>query len=162
MRALAGVVVLVEMRAVEMSKGVSVAREIGRRRIENDVEAGVVTAIDEFHEFGGSTVAAGGGKVAESLGTPGAVERMLHDGEQFDVRVAEILDVRYELFAELVVIEPTIVVFGDAAPGTEMDFVDGDGRFEPVFLRAVGDPVCVGPFMVIETRDDGAGIGTEF
>src|SRR5882762_2613747 len=60
------------------------------------------------------------------------------------------------------VIEPTIVIFRDAAPGTEMDFVDGDRRFEPVFLRAVRDPIGVYPFMVIETGDDGAGIGAEF
>src|ERR1700731_1101681 len=43
-----------------------------------------------------------------------------------------------------------------------MDFVDGDGRFEPVFLRAVRDPIGIGPFMGIETGDDGAGIGAEF
>ena len=47
-----------------------------------------------------------------------------------------------------------MVIFRDAAPGTEMDFVDGDGRFEPVFMRAVRDPIGVCPFMVIETGDD--------
>src|SRR3984893_13827942 len=43
-----------------------------------------------------------------------------------------------------------------------MDFVDGDGRFEPVFWRAPRDPIGVGPSMMIETSDDGAGIGAEF
>ena len=99
MRALARIGVLVEMRAVELGKAVSVAREMRRRPIENDTEAGLVTAIDEFHEFGGSAVAAGGGKVAEGLVAPGAVEGMLHDGEQLDVRVAEILDIGDQLVA---------------------------------------------------------------
>ncbi len=58
-----------------------------------------MTAIDKFHEFGGSAVAAGGGKVAESLVAPGTVEGMLHDGEQLDVRVAEILGIGDELVA---------------------------------------------------------------
>src|SRR6202165_3119014 len=99
MRALARVGGLVEMRAVELRKAVSVAREMRRRPIENDAEACLVTAIDKFHEFGRSTVAAGGGKVAERLVAPGAVEGMLHDGEQLDVRVAEILDIGDDLVA---------------------------------------------------------------
>ena len=47
--------------------------------------SGLVAAIDKFHEIGGSAEAAGGGEVAERLVAPGAVEGMLHDGEQFDV-----------------------------------------------------------------------------
>src|SRR5712664_2972859 len=162
MRALARVGVLVEMRAVELGEAVSVAREMRGSPIENDAEASLVTAIHKFHEFGGSAVAAGGGKVAEGLVAPRAVEGMLHNGEQFDVGVAEILDIGDELVAELAIVEPAIMLFRDAAPGAEMDFVDGDRRFEPVFLRALSDPIRVGPFMVIEARDDGAGIGAQF
>jgi len=54
------------------------------------------------------------------------------------------------------------MIFRYAAPGTEMGFVDGDRRFEPVFLRSVVNPTGVIPFMVIEAGDDGAGIGTQF
>src|ERR1700731_4361819 len=99
MRPLARVGMLVEMRAVELGKAVGVAREMRRRPIENDTKAGLVTAIDKFHEFGGSAIAAGGGKEAKSLVTPGTVEGKLHDGEQLDVRVAEILGIGYELVA---------------------------------------------------------------
>src|SRR6266513_2402053 len=103
MRALARVGVLVEMRAVELGEAVSVTREIR-----------------------GRTVAAGGSKIAESLVAPGTVEGMFHDGEQFDVRIAEVFVVRYELLAQFAVAQPSIVVFGHAAPGAGMDFVDGD------------------------------------
>src|SRR5260370_971556 len=116
MRALARVGVLVEMRAVELSEAVSVAGEMRGRPIENHTESGLVTAIHKFHKFGGSAVAAGGGKIAQGLVAPGAVIRMLHDGEQLDVGVTEILDVGDELVAELAVAEPAIVIFRDAAP----------------------------------------------
>ena len=56
-----------------------------------------MAAVDEGHEVGGRTVAAGGGEIAESLVAPGAVEGMLHDGKQLDVGVAEIFYVRNEL-----------------------------------------------------------------
>src|SRR5213076_2742722 len=85
-----------------------------------------VAPIHELHEFRGSTVAAGDSKIAESLVAPGTVEGMFHDGEQFDVRIAEVFDVRYELLAQFAVAQPSIVVFGHAAPGAGMDFVDGD------------------------------------
>ena len=99
MSALARVGVLVQMRAVELGKAVGVAREMRRRPIEKDAEAGLMAPVDELHEFGGGAIAAGGGEVAESLVAPGAVEGMLHDGEQFDMGIAEIFHVGDELVA---------------------------------------------------------------
>ena len=133
MRALARIGVFVEMRAVEHAEAMGVAREMRGSPVEKDAEAGLMAAVDEFHELGGRAVAAGGGEVAEGLIAPGAVVGMLHDGEQLDVRVAEIFHVGNELIAEFAVGQPAIVIFGDAAPGTEMDFVDGDGLLEPGF-----------------------------
>src|SRR5882724_813445 len=127
MSALARIGMFVKMGAVKLRKAVSVARKMRGSPIEKDAKTGLVAAIDEFHELRGSAEAAGGGEVAERLVAPGAVERMLHDGEQFDMCVAEIFDVGDELVAQFAVAQPPIVIFGDAAPGTEMDFVDGDG-----------------------------------
>src|SRR2546425_9131197 len=155
MRALSGVGMLVEMRAVELCKAVSVAREMRGSPIENDADGGLVAAVDEFHELSGRAVAAGGGEIAESLVAPGPVVGMLHDGKQLDVGVAEVFDVGDELAGKFAVIQPAIVVFGDAAPGAEMNFINGDGRFEPVFLRAVRDPIRVVPGISIEPGDDG-------
>src|SRR5256886_17218708 len=42
-----------------------------------------------------------------------------------------------------------------------MNFVDGDRRLEPVFPCAEGNPLGVLPFVVIEARNDRAGIGTQ-
>src|SRR5947208_7661616 len=43
-----------------------------------------------------------------------------------------------------------------------MDFVDGNGRLEPVFLRLARKPIGVLPFVMIEARYDGAGVGAQF
>ncbi len=98
-RTLARVGVFVEVRAIELGEAVGVAREVRGSPIEKDADASLVTAIDELHEFAGSAVAARSGKVAESLVAPGTVEGMFHDGEKFDVGVAEILGVGNKLVA---------------------------------------------------------------
>ncbi len=134
MSPLAGIGVLIEVRAVELREAVSIAREMRGSPVQEDTDPSLMTAIDEFHEFGGRAVATGGGEVTESLIAPGAIIGMLHDGKQFDVGVAEFFDVRDELGAEFAVREPAVRIFRATPPGPEMNFVDGNGRFEPIFL----------------------------
>src|SRR5580704_10292650 len=134
MGALARVGMLVKMRAVEFGEAEGVTREVRGSPVEKNADARVMAAVDKFHEFRGRAVTAGRREIANRLIAPGAVEGMLHDGEQLDVRIAEIFDVGDELVAELAVREPAIAVLGDAAPGTEMNFVNGDRRFEPILL----------------------------
>jgi len=43
-----------------------------------------------------------------------------------------------------------------------MDFVDGDGRLEPVLLRPARKPIGVLPFVMIEARYNRAGAGAQF
>src|SRR5882762_8818730 len=103
MRALAGVGVFVEMGAVELGEPVRVARKMRWSPVEKDSQASVVAAIDKVHEISGGAVAAGGSEVADGLVAPGAVEGMLHDGEQLDVGIAEFFYVRDELIAEFTI-----------------------------------------------------------
>src|SRR5208282_6204943 len=100
MRALARVGMFVKVRAIELREAERVAREVRGSPVEKNADAGVVAAVDKLHEFSGGAVAAGGGEVANRLIAPGTVERMLHDGKQLDVRIAEIFYIRYELIAE--------------------------------------------------------------
>src|SRR5258705_10142138 len=146
------------MGAVEFGEAVRVARKMRGSPIEKDAEARVVAAIDKVHEIGGSAVAAGGGKIADGLVAPGAVEGMLHDGEQLDVGIAEFLYVGDELIAQFAIGEPAAAFFWDAAPGAEMDFVDGDGFLEPIRLGALGNPRGVIPLIGIQVGDDRTGL----
>ena len=133
MLAQARIGVLVEMRAVELGQAVGVVGEVGRRPIENHAQALLMAAIHEVHEVGGRAVAAGGGEIADGLVAPGAVEGMLHDGQQLDVREAHLLDVGNQLVGQFAVGEPAIAFL--AAPGAQMDFVDGNGLGQPVAAR---------------------------
>ena len=161
MGALARIGVLVKMGAVKICEAVSVAGKMSGSPIKEDADAGLMTAVDKLHELGGGTMAAGGGEIAESLVAPGTVEGMLHYREQFDVGVAEIFYVGDELVGEFAIREPAIVLLGDAAPRAEVDLVDGNGGFEPIFLRALFDPRRVVPSMVVERSNYGTGVGPE-
>src|SRR5256885_11870180 len=104
------------MCAVELRETVGVTRKVRGSPIENDADAGLMATVDEVHEVGGSAEAAGGGEVAERLIAPGAVEGMLHDGQQFDVRVAEFFYVGDQLIGEFAIREPAVGVFRYAPP----------------------------------------------
>src|SRR6267378_1384821 len=106
MRALTRVGMFVEMGAVELREAMRVARKMRGSPIENDADSGLMATIHKFHEFGGRAITAGGGEIAERLITPGAVEGVLHDGEQLDVGVAETFHIRDELIAKLAVGQP--------------------------------------------------------
>ncbi len=134
MRALARVGMFVEMGAVKIGEAVSVAGKMSRCPIEKDADASLMAAINKLHELRGRTISAGGREIAQSLVAPGAIKRVLHDGEQLDVGVAEAFYVRDKLIGEFTIGEPAIMFPGDAPPGTEMDFIDGDGGFEPILL----------------------------
>ena len=124
MRTLARVGVFEKVSTVKLREAVRVAREVRGSPVEKHADIFLVTAIDEIHEIRGRAEAAGGSVVAERLVTPGAVEGVLHDGEKLDVGVAELFDIRDELFGEFAIGEPAIVIFGDASPGAEVDFVN--------------------------------------
>ena len=159
--ALARIRVLVQMRAVELREAVGVTGKMRGRPIENYADARDVAAVDEFHELRGRAKAAGDGVVAERLIAPGTVEGMLHDGEQLDVRVAQLFHVGNELVGYFAVGEPAVAFLGNAAPGAEMDFVDGQRRLEPVFLGATRHPRRVSPGIVVKARDDRTGVRPE-
>ena len=91
--ALARVGVFVEGGAVEAPQSVGVAREVAGDPIENHAQAGLMAGVDEIAEVVGSAEARGGRVVAGDLIAPGAGEGVLHDGQQFEVRVAEVAHV---------------------------------------------------------------------
>jgi len=77
MRALARVGVLVKMRAVEVGKGETVAREVGRYPVHDDADVFLVEVVDQVGEVLGRAEALGRGEEAGDLIAPGAVEGVL-------------------------------------------------------------------------------------
>src|SRR5277367_4939137 len=143
MCALPRIGVLVKVRAIELRQAEGVTGKMRGSPVQKNAYAGLVAAVDKLHKLSGRAVAAGGSEIADGLVAPGTVERVLHDGKQLDMCVAEVFDVRNELIAQFAVVEPAVVVFGHAAPGAEVDFVDGDWRFEPILLRTLEHPQTV-------------------
>ena len=84
---------LVEMRAVEVGQAVRVGREVRRHPVEDHGDAVLVQVVDQIHEILRRAVARGGGEIAGGLVSPGAVEGMLHHGQEFHVSEAHAADV---------------------------------------------------------------------
>ena len=112
---------------------------------------------DELAELVGQPVAARRREVAGALIAPRVVERMLRDGQQLDVREAEVRDVVGELARDLAVAQET--ARGPAAPRAEVHLVDRDRLPKPVALRAPAKPIRVGPLELAPLRGHGRGRG---
>ena len=84
---------LVERRAVEARQAVRIGREMRRHPVEQQADVVGMQRIDEAGEGLGRTEARGRREQAERLVTPRTAERMLGDGQQLDMREAELDDV---------------------------------------------------------------------
>ena len=140
MKSLARVGVLVEMRAVEVGEAVRVGREVRRHPVENDADAVLVQVVDQVHEILRRAVARGGREVSGGLVSPGTVEGMLHDGQEFDVGEAHLADVFGKARRGLAIGQRAVVLFGDAHPRAEMHFVNRLRRAQRIALGALLHP----------------------
>ncbi len=86
--ALARVLVLEQVRAVEVGQPVLVGRKVRGHPVEDHADAALVQVVHEVHEVLRRAVAGGRREVAGGLVAPGAVERVLGDGHQLHVREA--------------------------------------------------------------------------
>ena len=101
--AFARVGVLVERGAVEERQPVRIFGEVRRHPVHDHADARLMAAIHEVHEIVGRAEARGGREVADHLVAPRTRERMLHDRQQLDVRVAHALHVLHQLDGQLAV-----------------------------------------------------------
>ena len=123
-------------------------------------EAGLMAAVDEIHEVLRRAEARSGRVVADHLIAPRTGERMLHHRQQFQVRVAHADGVFHQLVGQLAIAQIRIV--RAAQPGAEMDFVDGDGLLQMVFMSARVHPLLVVPLIRGEIANDGGGLRRHF
>ena len=81
---------------------------------------------------------------------------MLRQRQKLNMGETHLLDILGELRSNLTVTQPSVVVFGNATPGSEMDFIDCNRRMYRISLCARRHPVLVMPF-VIEIPNDRCG-----
>ncbi len=93
MKALARIGVLVEVGPVEIREAVSVGGKMRRHPVEDHADPLTMQHVDEVHEVLRRPVACGGREVPGRLVAPRAVERVLGDRHQLDVREAVVADV---------------------------------------------------------------------
>ncbi len=160
MLAQARVCMLVKVRAVEIRQAMGIGGKVRRHPIQDHADPVLVAVIDEIHEVLRRAVAAGRREVTDGLIAPGFIQRMLHDGQQLDVREAHLADVVDQLFGEFAVAEQAVAFA--ASPGPEVNFVDGKRRLEELLLRARFHPCLVVPGITIDVMYDGSIVGPEF
>ena len=137
--ALARIGVLVERGSIEIRKPVRVFREVRGHPVHDHADAVLMALVDEVHEVVRRAEARGGREVADDLIAPGAGERVFHDGQQLDMRVAHRFTYSTSESASVAVRDR--LVLRTAQPGFEMHFVDGDGRFQRLLQGALLHPL---------------------
>src|SRR5580692_1400961 len=116
------------MSAVKFAEPVPIAREMGRSPIQYDADPRLMKTVDERHEIIRRAIPAGRRKISERLISPRTVERVLHHGHEFHMRIIHPLHIWNELVGQLSISEPAIALFGHAPPGPQVDLVNGNGR----------------------------------
>ena len=114
---------------------------MGRHPVEDHADAVPVHDVDEGPEVVRRAERRLRCVVPGHLVAPGALERMLHDRHQLDVREAQVAHVRAELLGELAPAEA-------ATPGRRVHLVHRDGALERILLPASLDPLGVLPDVV--------------
>ena len=99
-------------------------------------------------------------EVPADLISPGASEGVLGDRHQLEVGVAEPGDVLDQLLRQLAVPEGPPPL--PAAPGAEVDLVNGNRLPQPVALAAAAHPVVVAPLESGDVADDRGGARRRF
>ena len=85
MKAFLGIGVFVQVGAVKLGQAVGVTREVGRHPVQDHAQTGVVRGVDKVAEVLRRAKARGGREQAQRLVAPGAVKRVLADGQQLQV-----------------------------------------------------------------------------
>jgi hypothetical protein len=120
-----------------------------------------VKLINQNHEILRGAVPGGGGEVTDHLIPPGAIEGMLHDGQEFHVGKCHLLHMVDEIGGHLPIGEETVSLSRNSSPGTEMDLINGPGSLQAIRERSVPHPFGIVP-LIIQTPDDRTCFGRTF
>ncbi len=153
---------VVQMRAVEQRQAVGVVRKMRGGPIHDDAEPGLMCRVDEGHEIFRRAVPAGGGEIPRGLVSPGAVEGMLRNRHQLQMRIAEILGIGNQPVRQFPIGEPSMLFFGNAHPRSQVNFVHGNRCLDWIPFGARRHPLSVMPLVAREIAHHGGGAGPQF
>ena len=108
--------ILIKRRAVVPRETVGVDREVNGDEIHDRADSGVMQPVDELFELRGRAVARGRREKSGILVAPRAVERVLRERKELDVRVAAVQQVGDEPVGELLIGKPAVCVLRIALP----------------------------------------------
>ena len=158
-QALARIGMLIDMRPVEAGKAVGIVGEMTRHPIGDDFDAGGMEALHQSAKLVRGAVARGRREQRSRLIAPRALEGKLRDGHQLDMGESHVLHIGDEAFGKLKVAEAAIGVLRYPRPGSQMAFVDRDGRAPRIGLGPGVDPGLVRPLVALRRGDDRARAG---
>jgi len=115
----------------------------------------LMALIDEVGEVLGRTVAAGGGIQARGLITPGAVEGIFGDRQQFEMGEAHLLDVGHQLLGQFAIGQ--IAIAFTAPPGAQMHFIDAHRLVQLIGAGALFHPALILPLVLRQAMHQGGG-----
>ena len=172
MRAPIGVnLVLKQHVAVKGGEAVGVGAKTAGHPVHDHANASLVACIDKVHELLRVAVARRGGVVAGRLVAPGAIEGMLHQRHDLDMRVAHVAHVVHELYRQVVVGVELAALRGEgvhgagvvavlvglalrrvavALPRANMHLVDVKGLRHVVMAGASLEPCGIVPLIAVE------------
>src|ERR1044071_9261256 len=124
MKAQPGVFMLIERGAVEMRQAMLVGGKMRRDPVDQYPQPGAMGAFDKAGKAFRLAEARAGGIETGGLIAPTGIERMLADGQEFDMGETHFCRIRDQLFGQTIPIQkPAITV---PPPGTGMDLIDGN------------------------------------
>ncbi len=133
MKSLARIRVLIKMSAVEIHQSVLIGWKMRRHPVENDADSAGMQMVDEIHQILRRAVACRRREISRGLIAPRTIERVLGDRHEFDMRKSGLLEIGGQLVRQLAIVEKVAVL---AAPGTDVQFIDGHGRSQTVSCGA--------------------------
>ena len=145
---------LVQMRAVKLDKAVTVLGKMRRHPIHDNADAGLMKFVNHIAEIVRIAETRSRREHAGNLIPPGSVQRMFGQRQKLDMRKAHVADIGDKIVGKLAVSQIFFAMFALAAPGTEMNLVNGHRTVETVGLLAVVHPVFVFPMIIFDVVND--------
>ena len=154
------VFVFVESRTIETGQRMFVLGKMRGHPIENDADAGQMTAIHEALEGFRTAMARRGRVIASHLVTPTAIERVFGHAHQFHMGEALLGNIGNQLRGQCIPVEEAAIRM--ATPSAWMHLVDGYRFTTGPLRRPTGKPTRVMPIERLLVSDHAAVRRTAF